>query len=83
MLELSNGLDGALTPLERRATEALAVHLEHRARDLPAARDYAATLHGHTAGRSVTEAQHRLARIDRKMRSTPARGLLLESAESD
>jgi len=78
VLELSNGLDGSLTPLERRATEALAVHLEHRAHDLPAARDYAETLHGHTSGRSVADAEHRLARIDRKIRSKPVRGLLLD-----
>jgi uncharacterized protein YprB with RNaseH-like and TPR domain len=78
VLELSDGFDGALTPLERRATEALAVHLEHRAHDLSAAREYAETLHGHTSGRSVTDAKHRLARIDRKIQSKPERGLLLE-----
>jgi uncharacterized protein len=83
VLELGDAADGPLTPLERRATEALAVHLEHRARNLTGAREYAETLHGHTSGRSMTDAQHRLARIDRKMRSAPARGLLLESAESD
>jgi uncharacterized protein len=58
---------GRFTPLERRAAEALAIHHEHRARDLAAARSYARTLHGQTAGRAAADASHRLARIDRKL----------------
>jgi hypothetical protein len=58
---------GPLTPLERRALEALAIHYEHRARDLAAARIYAERLKADTAGRVRQDAAHRLGRINRKL----------------
>jgi hypothetical protein len=55
------------TPLERRAAEALAIHHEHRARDLDAARRYAERLRGGAAGRVDDDVRHRLDRLDRKL----------------
>ena len=52
----------------REASEALAVHHEHRARDLEVARNFAAqslSLQGTTARQQAT--RHRLARLDRKL----------------
>jgi tetratricopeptide (TPR) repeat protein len=67
VLDSTRGRRGASAPLARRATEALAIHHEHRVRDLPAARTYAAQLHADAAGRSQHDAAHRLGRIDRKL----------------
>jgi hypothetical protein len=54
--------------LAREATEALAVHHEHRARDFEAARRFAIQTLQFNITRSRTEAvQHRLARLDRKL----------------
>ena len=54
--------------IAREAAEALAVHHEHRVRDLPRARSFAvrslAYEHGHCAR---TALRYRLARLDRKM----------------
>ncbi|HUL73324.1 MAG TPA: ribonuclease H-like domain-containing protein [Vicinamibacterales bacterium] len=67
VLELSEaGEEG--TPLERRATEALAIHHEHRVRDLDAARRYAEALTTSTAAGAATRAHHRLRRLDRKIK---------------
>jgi hypothetical protein len=55
-----------LSPLERRAAQALAVHHEHRARDLHAARRYAERLE--TSSRGADDVRRRLNRIDRKLR---------------
>jgi hypothetical protein len=61
--------------LAREATEALAVHHEHRSRDLSAARKFALQALQFTITRSRVQAvHHRLARIDRKLlspQSTP------------
>jgi uncharacterized protein YprB with RNaseH-like and TPR domain len=57
----------ALSPLERQAVEALAIHNEHRARDLERAREYAETLGMVATGRSAAETDRRLSRIRRKM----------------
>lgn len=58
--------------IAREAAEALAVHLEHRERDLGAARRYALQLLQCNISRSRVEAvQYRLARLDRKL-GTPA-----------
>ena len=61
-------LQGCPPHLAREAAEALAVHHEHRVRDLPRARSYAvrslAYEHGHGAR---TALQYRLARLDRKL----------------
>jgi uncharacterized protein len=56
----------------REASEALAVHHEHRARDLEIARDFAVqslSLQGTPARQQAT--RHRLARLDRKLGYTP------------
>ena len=57
----------------REAAEALAVHHEHRLRDLQAARSFALQTLRLNATRSRQEAtQHRLARLDRKLGDTGA-----------
>ncbi|MEO7192812.1 MAG: ribonuclease H-like domain-containing protein [Vicinamibacterales bacterium] len=56
-----------LTPQEQRAVEALAVHHEHRARDLPSAHRYARALEAHATGRLKSETDRRLQRIERKL----------------
>ena len=55
------------TPLGRRAAEALAIHHEHRARDLETARRYAEVLSLGASGQLRAEARHRLDRLDRKL----------------
>jgi uncharacterized protein YprB with RNaseH-like and TPR domain len=63
--------------IAREATEALAIHHEHRARDLAAARAFA--LQSLESGRPSVwnqAVQHRLARIERKMASGPRPGFL-------
>jgi len=55
-----------LNMIERRAAEALAIHLEHRAKDPEAARRYAQLLRSGPAGRPRADAEHRLGRLDRK-----------------
>jgi uncharacterized protein YprB with RNaseH-like and TPR domain len=62
-----------LTVLERRATEALAIHHEHRARDLDRARRFAEAFRAHAIGPMAWEADHRLNRLDRKLRNAKAR----------
>jgi len=55
--------------IAREATEALAVHHEHRVRDLEAARLFALQF---KVGVSRTDAvHHRLARLDRKLGASP------------
>ena len=54
--------------IAREATEALAVHHEHRARDLEAARHFALqTLQFNVSIARTQAVQHRLARLDRKL----------------
>ena len=56
------------TPIARQASEALAVHHEHRLRDLSAARHFAMqALRLDTRTTRVRAVQHRLARLDRKL----------------
>jgi uncharacterized protein YprB with RNaseH-like and TPR domain len=57
-----------LRSIERHAMRALAIHHEHRAQDLEAARRYAERLEAHADGRHADLARHRLNRIDRKLR---------------
>jgi uncharacterized protein YprB with RNaseH-like and TPR domain len=63
-----------LSALDRRAVEALAIHHEHRARDLSSARQFAEQLNAGASGRAQQSAAHRLGRIDRKLQG---RGKLL------
>jgi len=67
VLELSGRGRGAATPLARRAAEALAIHHEHRARDLSTAKRYAEALKTDATGRFRQEVAHRLDRLDRKL----------------
>lgn len=67
MLDASPGDGNDLSPLERRALEALAVHHEHRDRDLRAARRYAEALRRQSGGASAGRVEHRLRRLDRKL----------------
>jgi uncharacterized protein len=63
-----------LTPLERRAVEALAIHHEHRAKDLSRARGYAEALTGAVTGRQKAATDKRLQRLSRKIDvATPGR----------
>jgi uncharacterized protein len=58
----------------REASEALAVHHEHRARDLEMARNFAVqslSLQGTSVRQQAT--RHRLARLDRKLGNAPSR----------
>ncbi len=61
VLDLADRRQG-LTPIERRAAEALAIHHEHRARNPMQAKRYAEVLPGRDAA-----VQHRLARLGRKI----------------
>ena len=72
------GLPVCPQPIVREASEALAVHLEHRRRDLISARDFTVRLLG--VGDSVTRrqaAEYRLARLDRKLESRAVQPVLL------
>lgn len=53
-------------PLVRRAVEALAIHHEHRVRDLDSARRYADELSAGAGDRDRAAVEHRLQRIERK-----------------
>jgi hypothetical protein len=65
-------LRGAPPRLAREAAEALAVHHEHRARDLDGAHRFALRTLALTVSRARKEAvEHRLARLDRKRGSQP------------
>ena len=72
------GLTECPRPIEREASEALAVHHEHRRRDLASARDFTLRLLNvdeSTTRRQATE--FRLARLDRKLESQAAQPALL------
>ena len=59
---------GCPAPIAREATEALAIHHEHRRRDLAAAKAFALLSLESGAGGAWTESvRHRLSRIERKM----------------
>jgi tetratricopeptide (TPR) repeat protein len=61
-----SGGSGA-TSLDAIANEALAVHYEHRRRDLAAARRYAQALERQVSARARRDVDHRIRRIDRKL----------------
>ena len=58
---------GTESPLGWRAAEALAIHHEHRARDLERARRYAEVLQRTSRGRLADDARHRLNRLRQKI----------------
>ena len=68
-------LRGCAPALVCEATEALAVHHEHRARDLEAARTFARrSLQLQATGARQEAIKYRLARLDRKMGARPVAG---------
>jgi uncharacterized protein YprB with RNaseH-like and TPR domain len=67
------GTRGCPPHLKREANEALAIHHEHRVRDLAAARAFAlGSLAGDKNRRWDDAVRHRLARIDRKISASPS-----------
>jgi uncharacterized protein len=67
---------GCPSSLKREASEALAVHLEHRLRDYQSARGYAVqTLRSDLSASRKQATLHRLARLDRKIDARPMAAL--------
>lgn len=64
----------SLFPLERAATEALAIHHEHRAQDFDEAKRYAETMKAQSSGRAASDVAHRLARLERKLSADKKKG---------
>ncbi len=62
----------ARPPRASHRGEALAMHHEHRARDLREARRYAEALREDASGRRAEAAAHRLGRLERKLRDAEA-----------
>ena len=58
---------GRIGDLRQVAVEALAIHHEHRAKDLAGARELAFTALEETDGRRADGVRHRIARLDRKL----------------
>ena len=56
------------------ATEALAIHHEHRANDLDAAKKFAESMKKQASGRAAADASHRLARLERKLSGEKKKG---------
>jgi hypothetical protein len=72
--------DHALDSLREFAIEALAIHQEHRVRDLHAARELALfALDENTGSRRADGMRHRLARLDRKLSKKQNAQLSFES----
>jgi len=69
VLEISARGRRVMTRLERRAAEGLAIHLEHRRKDPAEAKRYAELLKRDADGRHRTDAEHRLNRLDRKVKT--------------
>jgi uncharacterized protein YprB with RNaseH-like and TPR domain len=68
-----------VSELRRFAAEALAIHREHRSRDLDGARDLALMALAQSDERRAPAVRHRLARLNRKIeRHLEARGMLLD-----
>jgi hypothetical protein len=71
---------GCPPSMAREALEALAVHHEHRARDLEAARAFAVkTLEAGTSQEKVEKVRYRIARIDRKLAASATTRVLWSS----
>jgi uncharacterized protein YprB with RNaseH-like and TPR domain len=58
---------GVFGDLRKVAIEALAIHHEHREKDLAGARELALTCLEESGGRPVEKVRHRIARLDRKL----------------
>ncbi len=72
-----------LGDLRQFATEALAIHHEHRERDLDGARELALFALQEAAGARADGMRHRLARIDRKISGRADRAVLRRTRRSD
>jgi hypothetical protein len=68
VLELAPGHGEPWSSLDRRAAEALAIHHEHRSKDIEAARRYAARLEPQASGAFRRDLERRVTRIERKLR---------------
>lgn len=73
----------SLTPIERQAMEALAIHHEHRVRDLGRARGYAEALGAAATGRTRLETDRRMQRLTRKIEARGREGRLELGYEPD
>jgi uncharacterized protein YprB with RNaseH-like and TPR domain len=73
VLELGASSADDVTTLERQATEALAIHLEHRRRDPGTARRFAQRLRPHVTGARARDLARRLARLQRKIEDAERR----------
>jgi uncharacterized protein YprB with RNaseH-like and TPR domain len=67
LLEMTSERSGASTTLDRSAIEALAVHHEHRRKNLALARRYAEALARQASGAFRQEVHRRISRLDRKL----------------
>ena len=67
VVDLSDSRRRPLTRLERRAAEALAIHHEHRAKNLKTAKQYAEAIRETTSAREAEAVEHRLNRLERKL----------------
>jgi uncharacterized protein len=67
VVDLSESGRRPLTRLERRAAEALAIHHEHRAKNLKTAKRYAEAIRETTSTREAEAVEHRLSRLERKL----------------
>ena len=63
-----------LEQLRRFAAEALAIHFEHRRRDLPGARAHALFALDESNPRRAEDVRYRISRIDRKLTKTKSPG---------
>lgn len=68
---------GLLGELRQVAVEALAIHQEHRAKDLAGARELALESLGESGGSRAESVRHRLARLERKLAGSPSASLPL------
>jgi uncharacterized protein YprB with RNaseH-like and TPR domain len=83
ILELVPRSRRSLTPIERQAMEALAIHHEHRVKDLGLARGYAEALGAASTGRTRLETDRRMQRLARKMEARGRDGSLELGYEPD
>jgi hypothetical protein len=67
VIDLSESGRRPLSRLERRAAEALAIHHEHRAKNLKTAKQYAEAIRETSPTRAAEAVEHRLSRLERKI----------------
>jgi len=74
VIDLSESGRRPLSRLERRAAEALAIHHEHRAKNLKTAKQYAEAIRETSPTRAAEAVEHRLSRLERKIQVATERG---------